>query len=258
MQMAKLYQNDQQFVDMPLSSAPGRGSWGPPDPSLPPGPPTRFCSALVSWPLPTTQAPPTAAAGFRARALPGRGAGAAVLDSCGLEGQSRFLQKISDPKLRAWAGQLHQLWKKLGKKPQSQNSCTGRQGRHTAGPVRPEVLSQPGQFSLIYSAHPFSVPGGRLVEFYCWDSYWVMEGLLLSEMPGMVKGMLHNFLDLVQIYGKVPNGARVYYLQPSQPPLLTLTMDRYVTHTDTAFLRWAPRPPCCPAGRPTWDLPGWD
>lgn len=30
------------------------------------------------------------------------------------------------------------------------------------------------------------------------DSYWVMEGLLLSEMPQTVKGMLQNFLDLVQ------------------------------------------------------------
>lgn len=30
------------------------------------------------------------------------------------------------------------------------------------------------------------------------DSYWVMEGLLLSEMSETVKGMLQNFLDLVQ------------------------------------------------------------
>ncbi|XP_045653486.1 trehalase-like [Ursus americanus] len=65
-----------------------------------------------------------------------------------------------------------------------------------------------------------------------------MEGLLLSEMPGTVKGMLQNFLDLVRIYGHVPKGARVYYLQRSQPPLLTLMVDRYLTHTnDTAFLR---------------------
>ncbi|XP_042088642.1 trehalase isoform X2 [Ovis aries] len=132
----------------------------------------------------------------------------------------QFLQKILDPKLRAWAGQLHQLWKKLGKK------------------VKPEVFSHPEQFSLIYSRHPFIVPGGRFVEFYYWDSYWVMEGLLLSEMPETVKGMLQNFLDLVQTYGHVPNGARVYYLQRSQPPLLTLMMDRYVAHTnDTTFLR---------------------
>lgn len=30
------------------------------------------------------------------------------------------------------------------------------------------------------------------------DSYWVMEGLLLSEMASTVKGMLQNFLDLVK------------------------------------------------------------
>lgn len=28
----------------------------------------------------------------------------------------QFLQKVSDAKLRAWAKQLHQIWKKLGKK----------------------------------------------------------------------------------------------------------------------------------------------
>lgn len=48
---------------------------------------------------------------------------------------------------------------------------------------------------------------------------------------------------LLGSYGHVPNGARVYYLQRSQPPLLTLMMNRYVTHTnDTAFLRWGPSP----------------
>ena len=34
--------------------------------------------------------------------------------------------------------------------------------------VKPEVLSHPEQFSLIYSRHPFIVPGGRFVEFYYW------------------------------------------------------------------------------------------
>uniref|UniRef100_A0A452SZZ6 Trehalase n=1 Tax=Ursus maritimus TaxID=29073 RepID=A0A452SZZ6_URSMA len=203
-QMAKLYQDDKQFVDMPLSLAP--------DQVL-----QRFgeLAAAYNHSIPQQQLQAFIQEHFQ---------------SVGQELQSwtpedwkdspRFLQKISDPKLRAWGEQLHQLWKKLGKK------------------VKPEVLSHPEQFSLIYSAHPFIVPGGRFVEFYYWDSYWVMEGLLLSEMPGMVKGMLQNFLDLVRIYGHVPNGARVYYLQRSQPLLLTLMMDRYLTHTnDTAFLR---------------------
>lgn len=47
------------------------------------------------------------------------------------------------------------------------------------------------------------VPGrGCELADECWlllrDSYWVMEGLLLSEMASTVKGMLQNFLDLVK------------------------------------------------------------
>ncbi|XP_024903086.1 trehalase [Pteropus alecto] len=203
-QMAKLYQDDKQFVDMPLCSAPDQVI-------------QRF-NELVSThnhSIPQQQLQLFLKEHFQAVGQ--------ELESWTPEDwkdSPRFLQKILDPKLRAWAGQLHQLWKKLGKK------------------VKPEVLLHPEQFSLIYSQHPFIVPGGRFLEFYYWDSYWVMEGLLLSEMSETVKGMLQNFLDLVQTYGHVPNGARVYYLQRSQPPLLTLMMNHYVTHTnDTAFLR---------------------
>ncbi|XP_036601060.1 trehalase [Trichosurus vulpecula] len=132
----------------------------------------------------------------------------------------KFLQKISDTRLRAWAEDLHNLWKKLGRK------------------IKLEVSDQPDQYSLIYAAHPFIVPGGRFIEFYYWDSFWVMQGLLLSEMPGTVKGMLQNFLDIVKHYGHIPNGGRVYYLQRSQPPLLTLMMDQYLAYTDDLdFLR---------------------
>ncbi|XP_032212215.1 trehalase-like isoform X2 [Mustela erminea] len=203
-QMARLYQDDKQFVDMPLSSAPDQVLQD-----------FRELAAAHKHHIPPQQLQAFIQEHFQA-------AGQELLSWTPKDWKEspRLLQKISDPKLRAWAGQLHQLWKKLGKK------------------VKPEVLSHPEKFSLIYSAHPFIVPGGRFVEFYYWDSYWVMEGLLLSEMPQTVKGMLQNFLDLVRLYGHVPNGARVYYLQRSQPPLLTLMMDRYVTHTnDTAFLR---------------------
>lgn len=47
----------------------------------------------------------------------------------------------------------------------------------------------------------------------------------------------------------------MYYLQRSQPPLLTLMMERYVTHTnDTAFLRWVRDPAALRA--PTRDPQG--
>ncbi|XP_008573156.1 PREDICTED: trehalase [Galeopterus variegatus] len=202
--MAKLYPDDKQFVDMPLSTTPDQVLQN-----------FKELAEAHNHSIPWQQLQVFVQEHFQAVGqelepwIPGD-----------WKDSPRFLQKISDTKLRAWAGQLHRLWKKLGKK------------------MKPEVLSHPERFSLIYSAHPFIVPGGRFVEFYYWDSYWVMEGLLLSEMAEMVKGMLQNFLDLVKTYGHVPNGGRVYYLQRSQPPLLTLMMDLYVTHTnDTTFLQ---------------------
>ncbi|KAM8818375.1 trehalase [Rhynchonycteris naso] len=203
-QMAKLYKDDKQFVDMPLSSAPDQV--------------LQHFHKLAN--THNHSIPQQQLQAFLQEHFLTMGQELEPWAPEDWKDSPQFLQKISDSKLRAWAGQLHQLWRKLGKK------------------VKPEVLQHPERFSLIYSQHPFIVPGGRFLEFYYWDSYWVMEGLLLSEMAETVKGMLQNFLDLVQTYGHVPNGARVYYLQRSQPPLLTLMMDRYVTYTnDTAFLR---------------------
>uniref|UniRef100_A0A8D2CZF1 Trehalase n=1 Tax=Sciurus vulgaris TaxID=55149 RepID=A0A8D2CZF1_SCIVU len=203
-QMAKLYPDDKQFVDMSLSTAP--------DQVL-----QRFSELAEAHnhSIPRQQLQEFVQQHFRAV-----GQELQPWTPGDWKESPQLLQKIADARLRVWAGQLNQIWKKLGKQ------------------IKPEVLSQPERFSLIYSKNPFIVPGGRFVEFYYWDSYWVMEGLLLSEMAETVKGMLQNFLDLVKTYGHIPNGGRVYYLQRSQPPLLTLMMDRYVAHTnDITFLR---------------------
>lgn len=50
--------------------------------------------------------------------------------------------------------------------------------------------------------------------------------------------MLENFLQLVDVYGHVLNGGRIYYEQRSQPPLLIPMIHLYVNSTgDMAFLR---------------------
>ncbi|ERE75008.1 trehalase [Cricetulus griseus] len=203
-QMAKLYQDDKQFVDMSIATSP--------DEVL-----QSFSELAVAY---NHSIPRGQLQEFVQRHFQPVGQELEPWVPEDWKDSPQFLQKISDAKLRAWAEQLHQIWKRLGKK------------------MKPEILSYPERFSLIYSEHPFIVPGGRFVEFYYWDSYWVMEGLLLSEMASTVKGMLQNFLDLVETYGHIPNGGRVYYLQRSQPPLLTLMMDLYVTHTkDVSFLQ---------------------
>uniref|UniRef100_A0A3B3SUQ1 Trehalase n=3 Tax=Paramormyrops kingsleyae TaxID=1676925 RepID=A0A3B3SUQ1_9TELE len=132
----------------------------------------------------------------------------------------QFLSKIADAELRSWAGKLHQLWKSLGRK------------------IRLDVRDRPELYSLIYTPHPFIVPGGRFREIYYWDSYWVINGLLLSEMQDTAKGMIQNFLYLVDRYGFVPNGSRRYYERRSQPPFLALMVESYYQATgDEELLR---------------------
>ncbi len=49
----------------------------------------------------------------------------------------------------------------------------------------------------------------------------------------MLQNMLH---DLVEVYGFVPNGGRVYYELRSQPPMLTAMVARYLNVTNPSFV----------------------
>lgn len=60
----------------------------------------------------------------------------------------------------------------------------------------------------------------RFTEFYHWDTYWAITGMLLSGMNQSVKGILENFYHVVCTYGFLPNGGRIYYLSRSHPPFL--------------------------------------
>ncbi|CAG0896196.1 unnamed protein product [Darwinula stevensoni] len=130
-----------------------------------------------------------------------------------------FLEKIANPALRGWAEQLHALWKALGRK------------------MSGDVEAHPDKHSLVFVPHPTVVPGGRFREFYYWDSYWTLRGLFVSGMKETAKGMIQNFLYMVERFGFVPNGGRVYY-QRSQPPYLIPMVKLYLEHTDDLeFLR---------------------
>ncbi|XP_059469468.1 trehalase isoform X2 [Neocloeon triangulifer] len=132
----------------------------------------------------------------------------------------KFLDEIVDPDLKDWGVQLNDLWKLLGRK------------------IKDDVRVHPEQYSIIYVPNPVIVPGGRFREFYYWDSYWIVRGLLQSEMYNTVKGMLSNFLAIVDEFGFIPNGGRIYYSQRSQPPLLIPMMEAYYQQTkDLKFIR---------------------
>jgi len=131
-----------------------------------------------------------------------------------------FLKKINNSLLQNWGRELHEAWKFLGRK------------------IKDDVRVHPELYSMIYVPNPFIIPGGRFREFYYWDSYWIIRGLIISQMTETVKGMLENFILMVESYGMVPNGGRVYYEQRSQPPLLISMVNSYVNATgDIQFLR---------------------
>ncbi|XP_043533650.1 trehalase isoform X3 [Chiloscyllium plagiosum] len=132
----------------------------------------------------------------------------------------QILQKISDQKLRLWATELHALWKSLGRK------------------IKLDVQAHPELYSQVYVPKPLIVPGGRFREYYYWDSYWIIKGLLLSDMRETSKGMIENFLYLMQRFEFIPNGGRIYYERRSQPPFLVLMMESYINVTnDLDFLK---------------------
>lgn len=67
--------------------------------------------------------------------------------------------------------------------------------------------------------------------FFLNDFFFICLVLLQT-----VKGMLENFLSIVDRYEFIPNGGRVYYEARSQPPLLTAMIKTYVDETkDTDF-----------------------
>lgn len=132
----------------------------------------------------------------------------------------KFLNLIKDKELKKFASDLNDIWLKLGRK------------------MKDDVRINEDLYSIIYVPNPVIVPGGRFREFYYWDSYWIMKGLLLSEMHETVKGMLSNFVTIVDKIGLIPNGGRIYYKMRSHPPLLIPMVKDYLDATnDTQWLK---------------------
>nr|WPB08679.1 trehalase 1 [Cacopsylla chinensis] len=128
--------------------------------------------------------------------------------------------KVADPKYKQWTLSLNLIWKELGRK------------------VKEDVKTNPGLYSLIYTPNGFFIPGGRFRELYYWDTYWIVQGILLCDMKQSAKGVVENIISLVDQFGFMPNGARVYYLERSQPPLLIPMAANYMQFTgDYGFLK---------------------
>ncbi|KAG2442316.1 hypothetical protein HXX76_002402 [Chlamydomonas incerta] len=140
----------------------------------------------------------------------------AVLPAGWHEEPPAWLAGLPEEEARAFGGAVHQLWKTLCRQ------------------VGPDVQANPDRHTLLPLPQPFIVPGDRFRECYNWDSYWVILGLLASGLLPAARQLLSNLLGLVDVWGFVPNGARAYYTNRSQPPLLSAMVMAVVEATAAA------------------------
>ncbi|KAH8729087.1 Six-hairpin glycosidase-like protein [Phaeosphaeriaceae sp. PMI808] len=137
-----------------------------------------------------------------------------------LETKPDFLDSVNSPVVEDFTRQVIDIWPDLTRRYVGAGNCTGC------------------VTSFIPVNRTFVVAGGRFREPYYWDSFWIIEGLLRTQgsFTQIAENMIENFLDLVEDIGFVPNGARRYYENRSQPPLLTQMVRIYVEYTQNYTL----------------------
>ncbi|KAJ3485392.1 hypothetical protein NLI96_g4987 [Meripilus lineatus] len=135
-----------------------------------------------------------------------------------------FLNNVSDPLVEAWSHTVHTYWTQLIRGT-DQSALCGEGSNNGAC-----------ESTLIPLNHTFVVPGGRFREQYYWDSYWIVLGLLKSELFDIVNDTLQNFMDELEHIGFIPNGGRIYYLNRSQPPLFIHMLGAYIDATNDASI----------------------
>jgi alpha,alpha-trehalase len=81
--------------------------------------------------------------------------------------------------------------------------------------------------TLLGLPHPYLVPAYEeghefdFNEFYYWDSYFMVQGLLGKDRKELVMGVLENLLFTYERFKIIPNASRTYLMGRSQPPFLT-------------------------------------
>lgn len=117
---------------------------------------------------------------------------------------------IKDEELRGFGEVLHGKWKALAKKFSLKQLSEKSQCRKDCTTILEEMDEK-----------TFIAPGGRFRECYYWDTYWIVKGLIVSQMYDTADTIIRNLIDIINQYGYIPNGMRIYYLGRSQPPLLS-------------------------------------
>ena len=107
------------------------------------------------------------------------------------------------------------------------------------------ILTRQSQLLVSYSSlislpHSYIIPGGRFIETFYWDSYFIMLGLQQSGKTDLLQNMIDNFSYLIETLGFIPNGNRTYFLSRSQPPLYAMMIELVVEKDPPLLLTYLP------------------
>ena len=133
----------------------------------------------------------------------------------GFNATPAILSNITDPIYKGWVSVVNAYWTLLIRQTNQSAVCSNGTCESSLIPLNNTIV----------------VPGGRYREVYYWDSFWILQGLLKSQLNDYAVDLLENFMDLIQVYGFIPNGGRKYYLDRSQPPVFVQMVDAYVKET---------------------------
>tara|TARA_B110000977_G_scaffold142731_3_gene181229 strand:+ start:40094 stop:42256 length:2163 start_codon:yes stop_codon:yes gene_type:complete len=154
---------------------------------------------------------------------------------------------------RDFAVKVHNMWPHLARPPTVIVESDSSALNTTDGDEKTNNKNK-SVSTLLALPHSAIVPGERFRETYYWDSYWTVVGLLTCGMLNTAEGVARNLLSLVEKYGFVPNGARVYYLNRTQPPVLATIVrvvyealrDAYAEQDASELKIWDEWPPPTP------------
>ena len=103
---------------------------------------------------------------------------------------------------------------------------------HTVTPAGATVpWTHAPQKSLVYLPFPYSSGGGSagsFPEMYGWDICFINLGLFAHDRTDIVRWNILDQLFMIERFGKVLNGNRTFYETRGQPPLLAMSVDKYL------------------------------
>lgn len=89
-----------------------------------------------------------------------------------------------------------------------------------------------GSSTRLQLDNPFMVAGGRFQDFFYWDTWFILEGLIASGYKQLPTFIFLNCCQLIEEYGFIPNGTRKYFLNRSQPPFFCSILESLLKFPD--------------------------